>query len=83
MIAIRLLLARRAARTAATGWQRRYVDHMAFTYISLWVGFLVVPAVNTAWPQVAIPVVVVVVVVTGSVLASRYKRRVPEISSAQ
>lgn len=83
VIAIRLLLARRAARTGAIGWQRRYVDHLVFTYISLWVGFLVVPAINTAWPQVAIPVVVVAVVIAGSVLASRYKRRVPEISSAR
>lgn len=82
VMAVRLVLARRAAGTGAAGWQRRYVDHVAFTYISLWVGFLVVPALNTAWPQVAVPVVVVAVVGAGSVLASRYRRRFPGVSSA-
>lgn len=75
VMAARLLLARRLARSGAGDWQRRYIDHMYFTYVALWIGFLIVPAIGTPWPQVAVPLVVVAVLAAGAVLLSRYKRR--------
>ncbi|WP_166352946.1 hypothetical protein [Phytoactinopolyspora limicola] len=72
----RLWLAHREASAQRTGWQRRYVDHVYFTYVTLWIGLLIVPALNTPMPQVAVPIVVLAVLTTGHVLLKRYKREV-------
>ncbi|MGH8776483.1 MAG: hypothetical protein ACRDWI_15405 [Jiangellaceae bacterium] len=84
---IRLLLAWRAAGDGTDGTDGsdgadgsdgrpgRYVGHVYFTYVSLWIGFLIVPAINSPIPQVAVPAVVVLVLAVGSWLVSRYKRR--------
>ena len=71
----RLHRARREAADRTAGWQGRYVAHVYFTYVSLWAGFLVVPALALPMPQVAVPLVVAAVLVTGSVLVGRYRRR--------
>ena len=71
----RLALAWRAARSGRAGWQERYIGHVFFTYVSLWVGFLIVPALNSPAPVVAVMLVVVTVPIVGIVLLSRYKRR--------
>jgi hypothetical protein len=71
----RLALAWRAARSGRAGWQERYIGHVFFTYVSLWVGFLIVPALNSPAPVVAVVLVVVTVPIVGIVLLSRYKRR--------
>lgn len=71
----RLHRARREAADRTADWQGRYVAHVYFTYVSLWVGFLVVPALAMPMPQVAVPLAVVAVVATGGVLVGRYRRR--------
>lgn len=73
----RLVLAGREARARAAGWQRRYVQHVYFTYVSLWIGFLVLPALNLPLPQVTVPLAAAAVLVIGSILVKRYKRSLP------
>lgn len=71
-------LARAVAEAAgeSEGWQRRYIDHVFFGYISLWIGFLVIPALNLPYPQVAVPIVAVGTLGLGRVLVARYQKRV-------
>lgn len=76
VLAIRLVLAHREVTAERPGWQGRYIGHVSFSYISLWVGFLVLPALNLPYPQFTVPVVVVAVIGTGAILVSRYRRRV-------
>lgn len=57
------------------GWRTRYVDHIFFTYVALWIGLFVVPALNFPLPQVTIPVMIVVVLGIGHLFLTRYKRR--------
>lgn len=77
VMATRLVLARRAVQRGGDDWRRRYIAHVYFTYIALWIGLLIVPAINSPWPQFAVPVVVVACLAIGAVLVSRYQRRVP------
>jgi hypothetical protein len=58
------------------GWERRYVNHVYFTYISLWVGFAIIPALRSPTPGLWIPVAVATVLATGRVLEHRYQRRI-------
>lgn len=76
VMVIRLVLAQREVAAQRAGWQGRYIDHVAFSYIALWVGFLVLPALNLPYPQFTVPAVVVAVIGTGALLVSRYRRRV-------
>ncbi|NDL60245.1 hypothetical protein [Phytoactinopolyspora mesophila] len=76
IMGFRLWRAHREASDQPHGWQRRYIDHVFFTYVSLWIGLLIVPALNTPAPQVAVPIVVLAVLGTGHVLLTRYKRGV-------
>jgi|SRR5262245_5332782 len=71
----RLILADREGRTRSPGWQQRYVTHVYFTYVALWIGFLILPAVNSPIPYLAAPLVVVVALVLGGRLIGRYKRQ--------
>jgi len=71
----RLVLAERESRTRSAGWQQRYVSHVYFTYVSLWIGFLILPALNSPIPFVLAPLAVAVVLVVGGVLVGRYKRQ--------
>jgi uncharacterized protein YacL len=57
------------------GWQTRYVDHVYFTYVSMWIGLFVVPLLGRPLPHITIPVMIVVVLVIGHVLLTAYKRR--------
>lgn len=74
VMAYRMWRAHREASMREGDWQRRYVSHVYFTYISLWVGVLIVPAVNSSVPQLAVPVVIVAVLAAGHVLITRYQR---------
>ena len=74
VIAYRLVRGHHEARAQQRGWQRRYVDHLFFTYISLWIGFLIVPALNLPAPQVAVPATALAALGVGHVLLARYKR---------
>ena len=78
VIAFRLLRAHHEARTRTRGWQQRYIGHVYFTYVSLWIGFLIVPALNVPFPQIAVPAVVVGVLAVGHVLLERFKQRAIE-----
>lgn len=75
VMVFRMVRALAVAAESLPGWQDRYVDHVYFTYVSLWAGFVVVPALNLPYPQVGVPLAVVAVLAIGHVLVSRYKRR--------
>jgi hypothetical protein len=73
----RLYLAHRlTTKPAITGWRRRYVSHVYFTYISLWVGVGIVPALRTDTPALWVPVAIVAVLGTGNVIVGRYVHRI-------
>lgn len=71
----RVVRADQQARTPTPGWQARYLDHIYFTYIALWIGFLIVPALNLPAPQVAVPIVVIATLAVGHTLIGRYRDR--------
>jgi hypothetical protein len=73
---LRIVLALRAASSRDAGWEARYIGHVYFTYISLWMGFVILPALNLPMPQLTVPVIAVAVLLTGQRLVGRYKRRV-------
>jgi hypothetical protein len=73
----RVLLAWREAGGRAPGWRDRYVGHIYFTYVSLWIGFVVLPALNLPFPQVSVPLSAVVVLVIGTILLARYRKGLP------
>lgn len=72
----RYFLANRLATSREPGWERRYVGHVYFTYVSLWVGFAIVPALRSPLPGLWIPVAVVAVLSLGAVLVHAYERRI-------
>jgi cobalamin synthase len=73
---LRIVLAVRVASSREAGWQERYIGHVYFTYISLWMGFVILPALNLPMPQLTVPVIAVAVLLIGQTLVGRYKRRV-------
>ena len=72
----RIYRAHRLAESRKPGWKQRYLGHAYFTYISLWVGFAIVPALRSPNPGVWIPVAVVSVLTIGTILFHRYERRI-------
>lgn len=74
-MAVRLTLARRLAQARPAGWAERYLGHVYFTYISLWVGFVVLPALELPTPQLAVPLSALVVLVIGHFALRRFRRR--------
>lgn len=75
VMAYRMTRALQESRSRRRGWEGRYVAHVYFTYIAVWVGFLVLPALNLPLPQVSVPFVVLVVLGSGHVAVTRYRRR--------
>jgi hypothetical protein len=73
---VRIYLAHRIVTSHPPGWERRYVNHVYFTYVSLWVGFAIVPALRSPMPGLWIPVAVMGVLATGTVLVHRYQTRI-------
>jgi hypothetical protein len=73
---IRMYMAHRLVADDGPGWEGRYVSHVYFTYISLWVGFAIVPALRSGNPGLWIPIAIAVVLSTGTLLVQRYKREV-------
>jgi hypothetical protein len=71
----RIARAQRVASARGANWEQRYIDHVYFTYISLWEGFVILPALDLPLPQVTVPVVAIAVLVVGHTLIARYKRR--------
>jgi hypothetical protein len=72
----RIVRALHAASTREGNWRDRYIDHVYFTYISLWEGFVILPALNLPLPQVTVPAVAVAVLLIGHALIGRYKARI-------
>lgn len=72
----RLYLAHRLADAQGTYWRHRYVSHIYFTYISLWVGLGIVPALRTETPVLWVPVAITATLGIGGVLVHRYERRI-------
>lgn len=72
----RIYRAHRIAESRRPGWKRRYVGHVYFTYISLWVGFAIVPALRFGNPGLWVPIAVVSVLTAGTLLIHRYERRI-------
>lgn len=73
---LRIVLAVRVASSRDAGWEGRYMGHVYFTYISLWMGFVILPALNLPMPQLTVPMIAVAVLLAGQTLVGRYKRRV-------
>ncbi|MQA88191.1 MAG: hypothetical protein GEV03_27120 [Streptosporangiales bacterium] len=76
VVLARGLLALRAVKQAGSNWQKTYISHIYFTYISLWEGFFIVAVIDLGLPAWLVPVVALVVLVAGAYLLSRYKRKV-------
>ena len=74
VIVARLYLAFQLVRRQSTGWQTPYINHIYFTYISLWEGFFIVSLIDLGAPGWLVGAVAVGVLVVGGVLVSRYKR---------
>lgn len=69
-------LALRALRQRRAGWQQRYLDHVYFTYVSLWEGFVLVAILESGLPAWLAPMAAVGILVAGAALLSWYKRRI-------
>jgi cobalamin synthase len=76
VMVFRIILAGRVASARQGDWQKRYINHVYFTYISLWEGFVILPALNLPLPQLTVPAVAVAVLLIGHMLIARYKRRI-------
>jgi peptidoglycan/LPS O-acetylase OafA/YrhL len=72
----RLARAHREASRGEANWQERYIGHVYFTYISLWEGFVILPALNLPFPQLSVPLVAVAVLLIGHALLARHNARI-------
>ena len=75
VIVTRVYLAFRLARRQPPGWQLPYVDHIFFSYVSLWEGFFIVGLLDLRAPGWLVGIVAVAVLVIGLIVVARYKRR--------
>jgi NhaP-type Na+/H+ or K+/H+ antiporter len=76
VMAYRIARASREAARQEPRWQDRYIRHVYFTYISLWEGFVILPALNLPLPQLSVPLVAIAVLLIGHVLIARYRSRI-------
>lgn len=76
IVGYRLARAHREAALRRDGWRERYVDHVYFTYISLWEGFVILPALNLPLPQVSVPLAAGAVLLIGHTSIARFRARV-------
>ncbi len=75
VMATRVIPAFRVARERPEGWRASYMNHIYFTYISLWEGFFIVGLFDLGAPVWLIVLVAVGVLVVGGTLFNGYKRR--------
>ena len=78
----RALLAFRAARQQAGGWESKYMNHIYFTYISLWEGLVIVGLFDANAPGWLIAGVAAGVFVVGAALFNNYKARLSATTTA-
>lgn len=72
----RMYMAHRLVSDDNREWRHHYVSHVYFTYISLCVGFVIVPALRSNTPALWIPIAVAIVLVTGTILLRLYEQRI-------
>ncbi len=63
------------AQRQAVGWEMKYMNHIYFTYISLWEGLFIVGLFELGAPAWIIAAVAVGVLIVGAVLFNNYRRR--------
>jgi hypothetical protein len=83
VIVTRIFLGLRAAAVRPARWQEKYLNHVYFTYISLWEGFFIVGLIDLGAPGWLVAAVALVVLVVGAAVFNRYKRSVLTGISAQ
>ncbi|MGI8647652.1 MAG: hypothetical protein DLM55_10695 [Acidimicrobiales bacterium] len=72
------------ARRRPGSWQGLYMNHVYFTYISLWEGFVIIAILDSDLPRWLIPVGMVGILLIGGFAIARYQRRVlPRLHKAQ
>jgi hypothetical protein len=75
LIALAIVIVARGLFALQTTDPVKYVNHMYFTYISLWEGFFIVGLIDLGAPAWFIAAVAIGVVLIGGVLISGYRRR--------
>ena len=78
----RVFLSFRVARRHGGGWESRYMNHVYFTYISLWEGLCIVGIIDLGAPGWLVAAVAIGILVLGAVLFSNYRRQVLRRASA-
>jgi hypothetical protein len=73
VIVTRLFLAFRLARQQPPGWQVTYMNHIYFSYISLWEGFFIVGLIDLGAPAWLVGAVAVGVLVVGGIVFNVFK----------
>jgi hypothetical protein len=76
VIVTRIFLGLRTAAGRTGRWQEKYLNHVYFTYISLWEGFFIVGLIDLGAPGWLVGAVAVGVVVLGAAVFNRYKSSV-------
>ena len=72
----RAFLACRVAQRQVSGWETKYMNHIYFTYISLWEGLFIVGLFDLNAPIWLIAAVAVGVLALGAGLFNNYRRRI-------
>lgn len=72
----RAFLAFRVARQRVSGWETKYMNHIYFTYVSLWEGLVIVGLFDLGAASWIIAGVGVGVLIVGALLFNNYRGRV-------
>jgi len=78
----RVWLAFRLARLQVGGWEAKYMNHIYFTYISLWEGLFIVGLFDLRAPGWLVAGIAVGVLVVGAALFNNYKGRLTARNAA-
>jgi hypothetical protein len=81
VIVSRVVLAFRLAREQPDGWQRPYMNHIYFSYVSLWEGFFIVGLLDLGAPSWLVGAVALGVLVVGGIAFNIYKRDITSRSA--
>lgn len=79
-IVARVTLALRVVERRPPDWERKYVNHIYFTYISLWEAFFIVGLIDLAAPAWVIAGVAAGVLLLGAILVNNYRRRIRQLA---
>ncbi len=79
VIVTRLFLAFRLTWQQPAGWHVPYMNHIYFTYISLWEGFFIVGLIDLGAPGWLVGAVAVGVLVLGGIVFNIYKRGITPV----